>query len=170
MRIALYLTIAIILAVFICLIGDELASATTYESACSVTEAHARVHKAARAARRAEARLAEARRVLGATRGYNALYGAGVARWVWLARQSGYQWWEFPILMRVIDRESSGSPTVPNADGSGALGMLQVMPEWADGSKGWYWKQWGLPAAWDRTSPVSTLRHCSHMAWSNWGE
>jgi len=70
--------------------------------------------------------------------------------------------------MRVIDRESGGDPSASN--GGVYIGILQIGAEWADGSKGWYWKQWGLPALWSRTSAWESLRHGSHMAWSSWGE
>lgn len=153
-----------------CLAGAGAAGAATGTGACGVDQARHRVRDAERAVARAQARLREARHVESATRDYSGLYGAGVARWVLASRRAGYAWWEMPILMRVIDRESEGDPSVPNAGGSGALGLLQVMPEWADGSKGWYWKQWGLPALWSRTSAWESLRHGSHMAWSNWGE
>jgi len=138
--------------------------------ACSVTKAHRAVHAAHRAYVRAASRYREAQRVLRATRAATSAFGSSVGRWVRSARRAGYAWWEMPILMRVIDRESGGDPSVPNAGGSGALGLIQIMPEWADGSKGWYWKQWGLPALWDRTSAWGSLRHGAHMSWSNWGE
>ena len=138
--------------------------------ACSVARAKRAYAAASRAVVRAKARKREACHVLSATRRYSGMYGASVGRWTRLARRSGYQWYEFGTLMRVIDRESNGCPTIPNAEGSGALGLLQVMPEWADGSKVDFWGTWDLPAKWDRTNPRQTLRHCVHMAWSNWGE
>ena len=136
----------------------------------SACDARAAVRAAERNLERAKARLSEARHVESATRGYGILYGAGVSRWVRLARRSGYAWREMPILMRVIDRESGGNPSVPNGRGSGALGLLQIMSEWADGSKAWYWKPLGLTALWSRTSAWESLRHGAHMGWGNWGE
>lgn len=147
MRIALYLVALVIVAVLIVVAGDELASATTYGSACSVSEAHARVH-------RAEARLAEARRVLSATRGYNALYGAGVARWVWLSRQVGWPWAQVPTLMMVVSRESGGNPAAKNPC-STASGLLQFLQDW------WYGK-------WDPFNPRSNLR-AGYRAWTKVG-
>lgn len=136
MRITLFLIVVIAVLIVIC--GNELAGATTYSSACSVSEAHARVHKAARAAHRAEARLAEARRVLTATRGYSALYGAGVSRWVWLSRQVGWPWGCFPTLMSVVSRESGGNPAAKNPY-STASGLLQMLAFHFDGSGSYGW-------------------------------
>jgi len=153
-----------------CLAGAGTAGAATGTEPCGVTQAKRDVRTAHRAYVRAASRYREAQRVLSQTRTYSARYGAAVGRWLFPARRAGYAWWEMPILMRVIDRESGGNPAIPNASGSGALGLLQIMPEWADGSKGWYWKQWGLPSLWSRTSAWESLRHGSHMAWINWGE
>jgi len=138
--------------------------------ACSIAQAKADVVAAKKRVARAEARLTEAKRILAATRSYTSCYGASVGRWTRLGRRSGYTWGEFPTLMRVIDRESRGNPAVPNSGGSGALGLMQVMPEWADGSKDWYWDQWSLSAKWDRTNAPATLKHTVRMNWSNWGE
>jgi muramidase (phage lysozyme) len=148
-RIALYLITLV--AVAIVLAGNDLAGATTYESACSVTEAHARVHKAARALHRAEARLAEARRILTATRGYSALYGGGVGRWTWLSRQVGWPWGCFPTLMMIISRESGGNPAAKNPT-STASGLLQFLADW------WY-------GHWNPFNPRSNLR-AGYRAWT----
>lgn len=143
--------------------------AASYPGACSAGEATKAYRLAHRAALRAEAREREARHVLRATLHYRDLYGGAVARWTRLARRSGYTWAEMPVLMLTIYDESRGDPEAVNTLGSGAVGLLQVMPEWADGSKVDYWNQWHLSASWDRTNPTQTLVHCSHMAWSNWG-
>ena len=145
------------------------AGAASAPGACSVTQAQRDVNAAKRAVRRADARLREARHVLSATKAETAEHGARVGRWVRCARRAGYPWSQIGLVMDVTDDESDGIPGIPNAGGSGALGLMQVMPEWADGSKGWYWKQWGLPAKWDRTNPVQTYRHTRRMDWSNWG-
>jgi len=152
------------------LAGAGTAGAATGTGPCSAKQAHRAVHAAHRAYVRAASRYREAKRVLSKTRAATSTFGSSVGRWVRLARRAGYAWWEMPILMRVVDRESEGDPSVPNTGGSGALGLLQIMPEWADGSKGWYWKQWRLHARWDRTSAWESLRHGSHMGWGNWGE
>lgn len=137
---------------------------------CSVTQAKQDLRLAERSLERAKQRVAEAKYVLDATRTFSSQYGASVGRWVRAARRADYTRGEMPILMRVTDRESGGDPTIPNQAGSAALGLLQIMPEWADGSKGWYWQPYGHPALWDRTSGVESLRHGVHMSWSNWGE
>ena len=51
-----------------------------------------------------------------------------VGRWVWLAREVGWPWSTIDNLMHIIARESSGCATVPNSQGSGATGLLQLMP------------------------------------------
>jgi hypothetical protein len=121
---------------------------------------------AKRAVARAEARLSAARYVLGKTVYYSGVYGTAVGRWVRLASRH-YSRAELATVMLVVDRESGGSPLAANP--SGALGLLQLMPEWADGSKDWYWSQWSLPARFDRTDPRATFQHATRMAWSNWG-
>lgn len=151
-------------------LGCARPAAARIEGACSAGEARAAESDAHRAYVRAAKRYREARHVHAATVAYSLMYGTAVGRWLRLARRSGYSWGEMGTLMRVVDRESGGYPAVPNSAGSGALGLLQVMPEWADGSKQWYWGRWGLAARWDRTSAVQTLAHCVHMSWSNWGE
>lgn len=138
--------------------------------ACTIAEARAHKADAYRAYVRAAKRYREECRRLAAQKRYAELYGSAVARWTRLGRRVGYTWTELPTLMRVIDRESGGDPQIPNSAGSGALGLMQVMPEWADGSKGWYWDRWGLPALWDRTHAPATLSHTVHMDWSQWGE
>jgi soluble lytic murein transglycosylase-like protein len=155
----------LLIATIACLVWLFVAygEAQASSGACSAKQAHRAAVQAAKQAR-------EAQRVYRATKVYSARYGKNVGRWVTLARRAGYSWYEFPTLMRVIDRESGGNPAIPNSCGSGALGLLQVMPEWAEGSKSDYWRQWHLSARWNRTNARETLRHCVHMAWSNWGE
>lgn len=148
--------------------GAPASAQATEPGAVTVRQAHRAVHMAERAAVRAQARLREARHVESATRCYSGLYGARVAGWVFAARRAGYAWWEMPILMRVVDRESGGDPSASN--GGVYIGILQVGAEWADGSKAWYWKPLGLPALWSRASAWESLRHGAHMAWGNWGE
>lgn len=150
------------LAVVVC-IGWAMALPASGNVACSARQAKRDVVKA-------RLHYIETKRVYRATVTYSELYSPGVGRWVRLARKAGYTWSEMPTLMRVIDRESEGNAGVPNIEGSGALGLLQVMPEWSNGSKVDYWKQWNLPAKWDRTDPWETLRHTVHMSWTNWGE
>ena len=133
------------------------AGATTYESACPPTEAHARVDKAVRALHRAEARLAEARRVLTATRTYSGQYGESVGRWVWLSRRVGWPWAQMPTLMMVVDRESGGDP----AAWSGYYaGLLQF-------GEPWYLNKW------DPFSPQQNLLHgrqaWQKVQWQPWG-
>lgn len=96
--------------------------------ACPTWQA-ARDLKAARVAHaKAEKRLAEAKRVLSATKSYSATYGSSVGRWTRLARRTGWPWPQFPTLMYVIERESGGNPSVFNYQGSGAAGLLQLAP------------------------------------------
>lgn len=150
--------IIIILAELVVLTCETVASATTYRSACSVTEAHARVHKAVKAVHRAEARLAEARRVLTATRAYTSQYGGGVGRWTWLSRGTGWSWVQMPTLMMVVSRESGGRPDALNP--SGAAGLLQEMP-------GWYRGEW-WQYTYDPFNPRSNL-HYGHLIWHRSG-
>jgi len=136
---------ALLLAIATIVLGANTpASATTYESACSPTEAHARIHKAVRELHRAESRLAEARRVLRATCSYSSQYGTGVGRWVWLSRQVGWPWAQMPTLMYVVDRESGGNPAAKNPV-STASGLLQFLASW------WYGK-------WNPFNPRLNLR------------
>lgn len=69
--------------------------------------------------------------------------------------------------MYIVHRESGGQPDVVSV--SGAAGLLQLMHEWADGSKDWYWSRYELPALFDRTNARETLRHGRVMDPSNWG-
>lgn len=101
------------------------ALATSYES---VGVRHAASH-----VREAKATLQDAQRVLSATKHYTSAYGTGVGRWVWLALDVGWPSSSLPTLFYVIDRESGGSPTIMNTQGSGAAGLLQLMPGWYAG-------------------------------------
>ena len=103
-------------------------TAAAATGACSVSAARDDVSAARSALRRAEARLAEARRVLAATEAYSSDYGSNVGRWVRLSRRVAWPWSAMPTLMFVIDRESNGDPAVYNWSGSGAAGLLQLMP------------------------------------------
>jgi hypothetical protein len=94
----------------------------------SVKHARAHVQQAARRVREAQKTLADARRVLTATRRYSAQYGPAVSRWTWLSRDTGWGWSEIPQLLFIVDRESGGSESILNAQGSGACGLLQILP------------------------------------------
>ena len=95
--------------------------------ACPEWQAERDVAAARTAVRKAEARLAEAKRVLTATRTYEAAYGPSVARWVRLARRVGWGWPQVPTLMAVTYRESRGDPSASN--GGVYRGLLQVWRE-----------------------------------------
>src|SRR5665647_200647 len=111
--------------------GAPAAAQATEPGACSVTKAHRAVHAAHRVYVRAASRYREAKRVLSATRAAASLYGSGVARWVRLARGTGWPWSQIPTLMLVIDRESGGNPNAKNPT-STASGLLQLMSiHWA---------------------------------------
>lgn len=56
------------------------------------------------------------------SRGYDA-----VERWRPLISQ--YEW-DTDTALAIVRCESGGDPTVPNRQGSGALGLFQVMPMW----------------------------------------
>lgn len=56
------------------------------------------------------------------SRGYDA-----VERWRPLVSQYG---WDADTALAVIRCESGGDPTIPNRQGSGALGLFQIMPRW----------------------------------------
>lgn len=134
------LIVVVVLAALIVLTYLVVTSAAdaAYEGV-SVRHARAHVQQAARDVRRANAALSEARRVLSATRRYSSQYGPAVGRWAWLAADVSWAPSEWPTLFMVIDRESGGMPGVDNGAGSGAAGLLQLMP-------GWYSGQWGYPA------------------------
>ena len=99
--------------------------------ACPAWRAERDVKEAKRALVRAEKRLAEAKRVLSATRSYSGAYGTSVGRWTRLSRRVGWPWAQFPTLMLVIDRESGGHADAKNP-ASSASGLLQLMSiHWA---------------------------------------
>lgn len=163
MRIANYLLSVFILGWII--VGFSAAPAHA-AIGCTVSEAKDELAAAKRALERAEARVSKARYVLSQTIVYTDEYGTSVGRWVRLALQH-YSRAELQTVMATVNRESRGDIYALNP--SGALGLMQIMPEWANGSKDWYWNQWSLPSLWDRTNPRETFRHATHMAWSNWG-
>jgi len=124
-------TVLVLGAGVLLLSGAGVAGAATGTGACSVRQAHRSVHAAHRAYVRAASRYREAQRVLRATRAAASLYGSGVARWVRLARGTGWPWGQMPTLMMIIDRESGGSPNAKNPT-STASGLLQLMSiHWA---------------------------------------
>lgn len=102
----------------VAVMGPDAASAS---GACSASQARA-------AMLRERAEYIEAVRVYEATRKYAIAYGKSVARWTRLSRRVGWSWATMPTLMRVIGRESGGDPAVYNYAGSGAAGLLQLMP------------------------------------------
>jgi hypothetical protein len=118
----LVLTLLVVLT--ICL-APGVASAS---EACPAWKAERDVEQARIALRKAERRLAEAKRILTATRGYTASFGSSVGRWVRLSRRVGWSWATMPTLMMVVDRESGGDPGVFNYQGSGCAGLLQLAP------------------------------------------
>ena len=138
--------------IFVVLVGASLARAQGYEG---VSVKHAAAH-----VREAKAALKDAERVLTATRRYTAAYGATVGRWVWLSDDVGWPAAQWPTLFYVIERESGGYPGIMNSQGSGAAGLLQLMP-------GWYTGQWGLPAGNPR-DPRYNLRS-GHLMWHKEG-
>ena len=89
--------------------------------------AKADVAHAKASVRRAEHRLAEARRVAAATALYSSRYGESVGRWVRAARRVGWQWSDIPTLMLVVHTESGGDP---NAFSGYYAGLLQFGPDW----------------------------------------
>jgi len=121
-----YAKIAIVL-LFGALLFAHPDPALATNGAVSVSGAHAKVHAAALAVARAEARLREAKHVESATRLYSGQYGASVGRWVWTARRVGWSWAELPTLMLVIRTESGGNP---NAWSGYYAGLLQFGEPW----------------------------------------
>jgi hypothetical protein len=153
-KVKIVVAMFVVAVALIVLGGNEIAGAATSSPACSITEAHARVHKAARAARKTEARLEEAKRVLTATRAYTAQYGNNVSRWIWLSRQVGWPWGCFPTLMMIIDRESGGNPLAKNPS-STASGLMQFLSSWWLG-------------CWNPFDPRQNLSH-GYRAWAQVG-
>ena len=130
--------------------------------------------QAARIAQRAADAQREARHVASATRYYSQhdysdfagryVKPAAVGRGVWLARHEGWGWGEIDTLMHIIARESSGSPGVSNGGGSGAMGLMQLMPGWY---RGVWWNHTFNPA-----DPAKNL-HYAHLiylkeGWAPW--
>ena len=110
------------LVLFFILTGPALAA-----DACPTWRAERDVRAARTAVRKAEARLAEAKRVLGATRAYSSQYGPSVGRWTRLSRRVGWPWAQLPTPMSTTYRESRGDPRASN--GGVYLGLLQVWRE-----------------------------------------
>lgn len=119
---------------------------------------------------RARRALAEARRIERATRTYSAYDYSGfagryvdpvpVGRWVRLARRVGWEWGTIERLMCIIARESSGYPGVSNSQGSGATGLLQIMPG-------------NVSQPWRLSEPAYNLRSGLKLyrdaGWGQWG-
>ncbi len=66
---------------------------------------------------------------------------AGVEQW----RPLVAHYWpadQVDLMLKVIDCESGGVPSVPNRHGSGALGLFQIMPLWQKGWPGDYTDPW----------------------------
>ena len=143
--------------------GAGAAPASAYEGV-SVKHAHRHVVVAQRDLARAKAALRDARDVERATRLYSSRYGDVVGRWVWLADDVGWPDPERPTLFFVMDRESGGFEAIPNAAGSGALGLLQEMPDFYL----WYGVPW-----YDRADARQNLRvgliAWRHDRWGPWG-
>ena len=163
MRHAKVLIVAMVLCGTGLLAAGGPALAKGYEG---VDVAHARQHvrAAQRDLARAQARLREARTVLDATRRYTTIYGSSVGRWVWLSSDVGWRKPQWPTLFCVIERESGGSPGIDNSQGSGAAGLLQLMP-------GWYTGQWpiaGKPRVFDPHDPRLNLKY-GHLIWHSSG-
>ena len=127
-----YAKTTLIALVLACSGGLYAAPALAVEGACPEWKAKRDVLAAKAKLRRAENDLRKARRVLAATRTYSARFGTSVGRWTRLSRRVGWPWSQLDTLMFVIDRESNGDPNVANYQGSGATGLLQLMPiHWA---------------------------------------
>lgn len=132
------LAVAVAVAAFLFLVAAAYAGGT-----CSPNEALRELRHAHQMAVRAERAEKEARHVYQATKLYSAhdysdfagreVAPAPVGRWVRLARKAGWEWPQMDTLMHVIARESSGSASVDNGQGSGAAGLLQLMPGWYAG-------------------------------------
>lgn len=119
-------------------------AASAQSQSCSPKQALRELRVAHRAVLRAERREKEARHVYKATVIYSVHNyddfamrhiedPAKVGRWVRLARKAGWEWGNIDTLMHVVARESSGSASVENGEGSGATGLLQLMPGWYAG-------------------------------------
>jgi len=149
----------------LCLLAFGSAPASASDAgACTISQAKAHVATAQQNLENAQRRLARAQRILDETRTYTALYGAAVGRWVRLAHLH-YSRAELATVMLAVNVESRGRPDAANGD---YRGLMQVGSEWANGSKSWYWDQWGLAALWNRYDVHQTFEHTTHMAWSNW--
>jgi hypothetical protein len=126
---AIKTVMVVVLCGLLLLAGAATAGAQGYEGV-SVRRAAQYVRAAERDVARAKAALRESRTVANATRTYSAQYGSVVGRWVWLASDVGWPNSQWPTLFYVIHRESGGYPGIMNSQGSGAAGLLQLMPGW----------------------------------------
>jgi Sec-independent protein translocase protein TatA len=119
--------------------------AKAIEGARGIPQAKRDARQAHKELVKAQAKYREAQHILSATRyysthSYDDFCGrhiedpTKVGRWVYLARKAGWPWNAMDKLMHVIARESSGYPGVSNSAGSGAAGLLQLMPGWYSGS------------------------------------
>lgn len=129
-RTTIYPTTTYALIVFAIVIMLVVAIGATMVDAAEAKYEGVGARHAAAHVRKAKAELRDAQRVLVATRRYDAAYGAAVGRWVWLADDVGWPSWSWPRLFMIIDRESGGFPGIMNSQGSGAAGLLQLMPGW----------------------------------------
>lgn len=122
---------------------------------CSAAQAKKQLQARVAERQRAERREAEARYVLYQTRKYSSLYGAGVGRWVRLARRVGWPKAQLPTLFKVIYRESRGNPAAVSSCGT-YVGLLQFNAAWG----------------FDRTDPRESLRRCLNSVreagWVHW--
>lgn len=114
----------------------DIVGARGYESV-GIKEAHAHVTIAKRDVAKAQVRLSKARSIESQTRAAVAAHGVNVGRWVWLARDVGWPAGTIPDLMRIIDRESGGSPKACNP--STASGLLQLLAIHWDGTGDYGW-------------------------------
>lgn len=113
--------------------------------------------------RRLENQLSQKRYVLRETEAATKLWGLPVGRWVWLAKDCGWENHDIKQLMYIINRESRGNPNALN-ESSGAAGLLQFMPQWYHG-------MWRLPP-FDPFNPRTNLRMGLRLhkmqGWSPW--
>jgi hypothetical protein len=88
-----------------------------------------------------------------------------VGRWVWLARDTGWQWEQIDMLSHVIARESSGFPGVKNP-ASTATGLLQMLKAWWDGT----WFGWVFDPTVARNALMYGWKafHEKGLGWQPW--
>jgi soluble lytic murein transglycosylase-like protein len=144
------------------------------ERACTAAQARQDVARAHHRLADAQRAYDEARHVLRATSFYSthdysdfagrAVPPAQVGRWVRLARRAGWEWGQIDWLMHVVARESSGSASVGNGAGSGAAGLMQLMPGWYRGD----WTIGGKTRVFDPFDPYLNL-YWGHVIYSENG-